>query len=164
MVRLAIFLMAAAIVGAGCGGTSTGTAAGTAAERDANLYAIDQIEKTWHKAASTGNVDLMMTIWASDATFNEGTETLSGSAAIRDFFAHRAGPFKAGHHWISETPAYKTRETVNGDHGTLYFECHYVDAATGKVVSVVAADQDVQRIGGKWLITRSAASTAVLEP
>ena len=164
MVRLAVFLVVAAIVGAGCGSGGGGTAADSAVERDASLYAIDQIERTWHQAASTANVDLMMTIWAPDATFNIGTETLSGSAAIRDFFAHRAGPFKPGHHWVSETPAYKTRATVNGDHGTLYFECHYVDAATGKVVSVVAADQDVQRIDGKWLITRSAASTAVLEP
>jgi ketosteroid isomerase-like protein len=164
MVRFAVFLVVAAIVGVGCGGASSATGAGSTADHDARLYAIEGIERTWHKAASTGDVDLMMTLWASDATFNIGTETLSGSTAIRDFFAHRAGPFKPGHHWVSETPAYKTRVTVNGDHGTLYFQCHYVDAATGKVVSVVAADQDVQRIDGKWLITRSAASTVVLEP
>ena len=29
--------------------------------------------------------------------------------------------------WISETPIYKVRITVNGDRGTLYFECHYVN-------------------------------------
>jgi hypothetical protein len=164
MVRLALFLVITTIVGAGCGGATSDTGASSVADHDASLYAIEQIERTWHKAASTHNVDLMMTLWASDATFNIGTETLSGSTAIRDFFAHRAGPFKPVNHWVSETPAYKTRATVNGDHGTLYFQCHYVDTATGKVVSVVASDQDVARIGGKWLITRSAASTVVLEP
>ena len=48
---------------------------------------------------------------------------------------------------------------MNGDKGTLYFECHYIDVETGKVVSIVAADQDVQRIDGKWLITTLGGST-----
>jgi hypothetical protein len=56
------------------------------------------------------------------------------------------------------------RITVNGDKGTLYFECHYVDVKTEKVVSVVAADQNVQKIGGKWLITSSAGATPSLGP
>jgi hypothetical protein len=46
----------------------------------------------------------------------------------------------------------------------LYFECHYVDVKTGKVVSVVGADQNVQRIDGKWLITTLAAATPTLTP
>ena len=91
-----------------------------------------------------------------------GTETLTGKAQIRDFFAHKAGPFRPDHHWISDTPAYKIRTTVNGDKGTLYFECHYIDVKTGKVVSVVGADQNVQRINGTWLITSSAAASPTL--
>ena len=38
---------------------------------------------------------------------------------------------------MSDTPAYKIRITASGDKGTLYFECHYVDVKTQKVVSVV---------------------------
>jgi hypothetical protein len=52
--------------------------------------------------------------------------------------------------------------TLTGDKGTLYFECHYVDIKTRKVVSVVGADQNMQRINGKWLITSSAASAPAL--
>ena len=37
---------------------------------------------------------------------------------------------------------------MNGDRGTLHFECHYVDVETSKVVSVTAADFDVARIDG----------------
>ena len=74
-----------------------------------------------------------------------------------------AGPFQPGNHWVSDTPAYKIRITANGDKGTLYFECHYIDTATGKLVNIVAADQDVQRIDGKWLITTSAAAPATLK-
>ena len=82
-----------------------------------------------------------------------------GKAQIRDFFATKAGPFQPGNHWVSDTPAYKVRITANGDKGTLYFECHYIDVKTGKVVSVVAADQNVQKINGKWLITSAAAGS-----
>ena len=36
--------------------------------------------------------------------------------------------------------------------------------ATQKVAAVVGADQDVARIGGKWLITRAVAATPELTP
>ena len=161
---MAILGLALALVLAGCGGSGKKSAADQQVQQQAESYAIDQIEKTWHKAASTQNVDLMMSIWAPNATFNIGTETLTGKTQIRDFFAHKAGPFQPGNHWVSDTPAYKVRITVNGDKGTLYFECHYVDVATGTVVSVVAADQSVQRMDGKWLITNAAAATPKLAP
>jgi ketosteroid isomerase-like protein len=146
----------------GCGGSATKPTAASQDQKQAAYYAIDQIEKTWHKASSTKNVDLMMTVWAPDATFSVGTETLNGKAQIRGFFVHKAGPFQPGNHWVSETPAYKIRITANGDKGTLYFECHYVDVKTGKVVNIVAADQNVQKIAGKWLITSSSAAPATL--
>ena len=75
--------------------------------------------------------------------------------------SHKAGPYQPGNHWISDTPAYKIRITLNDDDtkGTLYFECHYIDPQTGKVVSVVGADQNVEKIEGKWLITKSLAAT-----
>jgi ketosteroid isomerase-like protein len=149
---------------AGCSSSGNQSAADRRTQHQADLYAIDQIEKTWHKAASTQNVDLMMTLWASDATFNIGTETLSGKTRIRNFFANKAGPFQPGNHWVSDTPAYKVRITASGDKGTLYFECDYIDVKTKRVVAVVAADQDVQKIDGKWLITSAAAATPTLKP
>ena len=149
---------------AACGSSGNNAGAQQATQRSADDYAIDQIEKTWHKATSTHNVNLMMTLWAPDATFNIGTETLRGAKQIRNFFAHKAAPFQPQNHWVSETPAYKNRITVNGDKGTLYFECHYVDVKTRKVVAVVGADQNVQKIGGKWLITNGASATPSLTP
>ena len=149
---------------AACGGSGKKSAASEDVQRQADLYAIDQIEQTWHKASSTHDVDLMMTLWAPDATFNNGTETLTGKAEIRNFFTHKAAPFQPQNHWVSETPAFKIRTTVSGNKGTLYFECVYVDVKTGKVASVVGADQNVQKINGKWLITSAAAATPALAP
>src|SRR2546428_3753817 len=86
-----------------CGGSGKKSAADQQLQQRADYYAIDQIEKTWHKAASTQNVDLMMSLWANDATFNIGPETLDGKKQIRDFF-NTAGPFRRGNHWVSDTP------------------------------------------------------------
>jgi len=150
---------------AGCGGSDKQSGAAARVEqRDADYYAIDQIEKVWHEAASTHDVNKMMSIWAPNATFNIGTATLSGAKQIRNFFATKAAPFQPQNHWVSDTPAYKIRITVNGDRGTLYFECHYIDVKTQKVASIVGADQTVQKIDGKWLITSSAAATPTLTP
>ena len=164
--KLPVLVCSAVLVSsvAACGSSGTDSKSQGATQRRADFYAIDQIEKTWHKAASTHDVDMMMTLWAPDATFNIGTETLTGAKQIRAFFADKAAPFQPQNHWVSETPAYKIRITLNGDKGTLYFECHYVDVKTRKVVAVVGADQNVQRIGGKWLITNGASATPSLAP
>src|SRR5437763_15648780 len=107
---------------AACGSSGNNSSSQKATQRSADDYAIDEIEKTWHKAASTHNVNLMMTLWARDATFNIGTETLRGAKQIRNFFADKAAPFQPQNHRISETAAYKIRITVHVDKGTLYLE------------------------------------------
>lgn len=159
---VAVLLAVVVVPLAACGGSSTKAASDEATQTNADRYEIDQIERTWHQAASTKNLDLMMSIWAPNATFTIGGKTYTGKAAIRKVFS-QAGPFQPENHWLSDTPAYKIRVTVNGDKGTLYFQCHYVDTKTGEVATVVGADQDVQKIDGKWLITTSVAATATLK-
>jgi ketosteroid isomerase-like protein len=159
-------LVTAALIGVGvliAGNGAWGKSSGTSAQKLADRYKIDQIEKTWHKAASKKDVDLMMTLWARKATFTIAGKTYSGKKAIRQVFV-KAGPFQSQNHWESDTPAYKIRITVNGDRGTLYFECHYIDVDTQKVAIAVGADQDVRKINGRWLITKAIASSVTLKP
>jgi hypothetical protein len=132
-------------------------------QKQATLYQIDQIERSWHKAASTKNLNLMMSLWASNSSATIAGKTYTGTAQIRSLFS-KAGPFQPQNHWISDTPAWKIRTTVNGNRGTLYFECHYVDIDTSKVVAVVGADLDVQKIHGKWLVVDLASSSPTLQP
>jgi SnoaL-like protein len=143
-------------------GSGQDVASEQALHRKLDINAIEQIEVKWHKASSTKDVDLMMSLWADNATFTFGDTILTGRDQIRDFFVHDAAPFQLGNHWISDTPAYKIRATVDGNRGTLYFECHYVDVDTGKVVAYVAADQQVARVNGRWVITRLVAATPTL--
>jgi uncharacterized protein (TIGR02246 family) len=147
-----------------CGGSGGNSASEQAVQRQADLYEIDQIEKTWHRATSTQNVDLMMTLFAPNATYTIGPgETFVGKKQIRHFWV-KAPVFHPKYHWVSETPAYKIRITVNGDKGTLYFECHYVDPKTRKVMAVVGADQQVAKIDGRWLVTNHVGATPNLSP
>jgi hypothetical protein len=162
MVRILLIGLTLTASLAACSSSNQNTAAQTALQEKADLYSIGQIEVTWHKASSTQNVDLMMSLWAPDATFTVGGQTYTGTDQIRKFFESKAGPFQYGNNWISDSPTYKQRETVSGTKGTLYFECDYVDVATKSVVSVVSADQDVAFINGKWLITNSVAATPTL--
>ena len=82
---------------------------------------------------------------------------------IRRFFLEDSAPFAPENAWISDHPAYKLEITVNGDRGTLHFECHFVDVETGEVAAATAADFDVARIDGEWLITNMVGGTTVLE-
>jgi hypothetical protein len=132
-------------------------------QHQADMYQIDQIEVTWHKAASTHDLPLMMSLWAANATFQVKLRTLVGKNEIQSFWA-QAGPFQPENDWVDETPAYKAVITVNGNTGTLYFECHFVDVHTSTIVGLAATQADVARINGRWLITSSIGTTPSLSP
>jgi ketosteroid isomerase-like protein len=143
---------------AACGSTGASASQAPNVQKQADLYAINQIEVTWHKAASSHDVDLMMTLWADNATFTTASQTYSGKDQIRQFFI-KAAPFQPENHWVSDTPAYKSRTTVDGDKGTLYFQCDYIDISSKAVKVSVSADQQVARVNGTWLITSAISAT-----
>jgi ketosteroid isomerase-like protein len=146
-----------------CASSSANSRADQALQRKADFYAIDRIEKNFHRATSKHDIDLMMSLWAPNATFTYGPgETATGKKEIRRAWLEESKAFK--NTWVSDTPAYKVRMAVNGDRGALHFECHYIDVKTQKVVSHTAADQEVARINGRWLITSMVGGTAPLRP
>jgi ketosteroid isomerase-like protein len=165
-VAAAIAVAVGILVGAlaASGGSSASSASEQEMQRSADLWEIDQLEKNFHKATTKKDIDLMMSLWAPNATLTVPGATAVGNKQIRQFWLTKGKPFQPSNRWISETPPYKVRITVNGDRGTLYFECHYVDARTGKIAAVTAADGDVARINGRWLITSLAGASAPLTP
>ena len=147
------------------GGTAARVSALSAkAQNESDLYEIDQIEVKFHKATSTHNLALMMSLWAPGAVFNIDQKTLTGKAQIRHWFATENKAFMPGHRWESDTPTYKIRINLTGDKATMYFECHYIDPKTAKVVAEAGVTHTLQRVNGQWLITDSAGSTATLSP
>lgn len=149
---------------AACGGSSGNSASQEALERQADYWAITQLQKNFHEATSKKAIDLMMSLYAPNATLTIPGQTAVGRAQIRRFWLTKSDAFRPATRWISETPAYKIRITADGDNGTLHFECHYVDVKGKTVVVYLTADQEVARINGKWLITEMVVGSAALTP
>jgi ketosteroid isomerase-like protein len=156
-------LTALVIALSACGGSSSNSTSEAALHRDADLYAISQIERSFHEAISKKDVDEMASLFAVHATgtFRPG-QTVSGRDAIRDVWLNSTA-WKPETHWLSDHPAYKLKVTIDGDRGTLHFECHFVDIDTGKVAAVTAGNLDVAKIDGHWLITNFVGSTSELK-
>jgi ketosteroid isomerase-like protein len=145
-----------------CGGSSGTSEKEEVVQRQADLFEISQIERSFHEAVSKKDIDKLVGLFAPNATGTFGPgKTVSGQEQIRQVWLQSVG-FKPETHWLSDHPAYKLKVTVAGDRGTLHFECHYIDIDSGKVAAVTAGNLDVARIDGRWLITNFVGSTAEL--
>ena len=147
----------------GCGAASATSSEAKEAKRRVDLYEISQLERSFHEAISKKNIDQLVGLFAPHATGTFGPgKTVTGTEQIRQVWL-KSSAFKPTTHWLSDHPAYKLKVTVDGDRGTLHFECHFIDVRTAKVAAVTAGNLDVARIGGRWLITNFVGSTSELK-
>lgn len=158
-----LIVMGALVVSiAAFGGSSS--EADRLARRHADHWAINEISKRFHESMSKKDIDLMMSLWAPNATLTLPGRIAVGKRKIRRFWLTKSDAFHPANRWLSETPAYKTRITADGDRGTLHFECHYINLENRTVVVYLTADQDVSRIDGEWLIADMVVGKALLRP
>lgn len=147
----------------GCGASSATSREAAASQRRVDLYEISKIERSFHEAISKKDIEEMVSLFAPHATGTFGPgKTVTGTEQIRKVWL-KSKAFRPATHWLSDHPAYKLKVTVAGDRGTLHFECHFVDVATGKIAALTAGNLDVARIDGRWLITNFVGSTAELK-
>ena len=67
-----------------CGGSDSNSASDEALQRDSDLYAISQIEKSFHEAITKRDIDEMMSLYAPNATATFGPgKTVSRREQIR---------------------------------------------------------------------------------
>jgi hypothetical protein len=142
----------------GSGGDS---ASERAMRKAADAKAISDLEVIFHQAASTKDIDSMMSLFADNSIFRIGERTYTGKDQIRSFILSTAS-FQPQNHWVSETPAYKLRTNSTGDQGTLYFECHYVDVDSKLIKAAVSADVKLNRVKGRWVFVNLNAAPATL--
>jgi ketosteroid isomerase-like protein len=162
---LIVVVLGVVVVSFASCGDSSPDAETDALQLKADKYEIGRIEERFHQAQTTKDIDLMMSLWAPNATLTIGPElTAAGVDEIRQFWLEKSAPFAPETTWVSDHPAYKLAVTVNGDRGTLHFECHFVDYKTDTVASITVADIDVARIAGRWLITNLVAGSTELAP
>ena len=156
-------LVALVVALSACGGSSGSSASDEVMQRQADNYAISQIERDFHEAISKKDIDQLVGLFSTNATGTFGPgKTVAGREQIRQVWLNSVG-WKFETHWLSDHPAYKLKVTVDGDRGTLHFECHFIDLDTGKVAAVTAGNLDVAKIDGHWLITNFVGSTSELK-
>jgi hypothetical protein len=121
--------------------------------------AMHLVEITFHSAASTKNLDMMMSLFADDANLSVGDKKFIGKDQVRNYFATVAGPFQPQNQWVAYTPAQRIRFEVRGDSAHLYFECLYVDANAKEIKAHTFSDDTLVRAGRGWLIKEMKAGT-----
>ena len=155
-------LAALAVVLSACNDSSGSAASEQATQRELDVAAITGIERNFHESMAHKDIEEMMALWTQNATFTYGPGlTATGKEQIRQTWLSSKA-WNHATHWSADHPAYKLEVTVNGDRGTLHFECHFIDVDTGAVAAITAGDFDVSRIDGRWLITKMVGSTAEL--
>jgi ketosteroid isomerase-like protein len=160
-----VVVVVLAVTLASCGGSDgkSSSAATQALEHESDLYAISQIERAFHESISKKDIDQMVALYAPHATGTFGPgKTVTGRNEIRNVWLASTA-WKPQTRWVSDHPAYKLKVTIDGDRGTLHFECHFVDVKTEEVAAVTAGSADVARIDGHWLITNFVGSTSELK-
>jgi ketosteroid isomerase-like protein len=131
---------------------------------------IYELQAAFHRAKTTQDIDLMMSLWADDATFtnnrNGVATTYQGSADIRSFWLG-SGSFL--NHRFSLVPSFKTTIEVHGDGAFLYFECHDVgnfndgsfdDGSVIKIVNDSYLAGDLQNLSGNWVFGNMSAGSS----
>jgi ketosteroid isomerase-like protein len=120
---------------------------------------IYELQAAFHQAKTAQDLDLMMSLWAEDATFtNRSTgTTYHGFGSIKSFW-QGSGSFT--HYRFSLVPSFKTTIHVDGDEAFLYFECHDVgnfatggfnDPAVKTIVNDTFLAGVLRRVDGSWL-------------
>jgi len=95
------------VILAACGASGPASS-GDQARRAQDMWQIDQIEKNFHEATSLKDIELMLSLYAPNATFTVGGgETAVGVDEIRQFWTTKSPAFEPTNHWISDHPAYK---------------------------------------------------------
>jgi ketosteroid isomerase-like protein len=119
------------------------------------LGEIYKLQAAFHQAKSHQDIDLMMSLWAPDASFNFNGDVFSGADAIRAFFLG-SGSWK--YRRMSLVPSFKDQIRLDGDQAYLYFECHDValtdeSAATpaGTVVTHLTNFGTIRNLNGGWI-------------
>src|SRR5690242_645067 len=75
---------------------------------------LHNIEIAFHKAGSTGDLGLMLSLFADDAVLTTQGKTYAGKDQIKSYWqAHPA--FQPQAKWVGYTPAFRIRYDVQGD-------------------------------------------------
>lgn len=131
--------------------------------KEADEGQIYELQAAFHLAKSTQDINLLMSLWADEASLtipgNPGSPFV-GLDQIRAFLL-TTGSFT--HLRFSLVPSFKIQIDVHGDEAFFYEECHDVadfDLATRSIVSSTFLAGTLRRVRGKWLFWKMTGGSA----
>ena len=123
------FCQGVAVMAVGMGGLgstfSLAEARGSGPD-SAQVGKIYQLQAGFHRAKTTQDINLMMSLWDVNGILNVQGDPNSpyiGFDQLKSFWQH-SGSFTQ--HRFSLVPSFKIQIEVHGNHSWLYFECHDV--------------------------------------
>jgi hypothetical protein len=168
---------------------ATNTPAEQDANAGVDMAALYQLQASFHRAATGHNPDGldsdavraqrvgdMLSLWTDDGSLtlnavsparvfsgkgDPGSDSCTaGSNTLCDFFSNVSPSFEAEARAVSMTPAFKTQFAVDGDSASVYFECHYFDAASWHDMSHLNLNGSAKKVDGHWLLAQADVTTA----
>jgi hypothetical protein len=130
------------------------------------LAAVGQIyrlQAAFHRAKSTRDIGLMMSLWDPRAALTVLDDPKSPYAGFDRLKAFWQGSGSFTHRRFSLVPSFKIQIDVHGDAASLYFECHDAsdfDLATRQIASDTFLAGTVRRTRRGWVFFRMTAGPA----
>jgi hypothetical protein len=124
---------------------------------------IYELQAAFHRAKTTQDLDLMMSLWDVNGILNNQGDPNSpyiGFDSLRSFW-QRSGSFT--HRRFSLVPSFKLQIDVQGNEAWLYFECHDIgdfDLPSRFIASDTFLAGTVCNAGGVWVFCDMTAGKA----
>jgi hypothetical protein len=119
----------------------------------AQLGEIYQLQAAFHRAKTTQDIELMMSLWADEGTLVNQGDPNSPYVGVDRLRAFWLGSGSFTRRRFSLVPSYKTHIEAHGREASLYFECHDVgdyDLATRFIASDTFLAGTLRHLGGDW--------------
>ncbi len=124
---------------------------------------IYQLQAAFHRAKTTQDIDLMMSLWDPNGILivqGDPNSPYVGFDQLKAFWLS-SGSFT--HRRFSLVPSFKIRISVFGNEAALYFECHDVgdyDLTTRFIASDTFLAGTIRNLNGKWVFSNMTAGKA----
>ena len=100
--------------------------------RNADLWEIDQLEKNFHKATTLQDIDLMMSLYAPNATFTFPGSTAVGKKEISAVLAHQGEVVQPNRLDLRDARRTRSGSRSTATAARCTSSAHYVDAEDGQ--------------------------------
>lgn len=125
---------------------------------------IYKLQAAFHRAKTTQDIDLMMSLWDNDGILNiqgDPNSPYIGFDRLKLFWQN-SGSFT--HRRFSLVPSFKTQIDVDDDEARLYFECHDIsnfDLPDRAIAADTFLAGTVRNVRGRWVFSNMTAGKAV---